>query len=109
MESLPEKTTNKATVISALAIHAAIKANDSLSLKFIGETAGRHDQAVELFKQMVMKGFVPPEAAGLRDKLEMMVKRKSDADYHSKFFSLRDARGYIATAKSLIELARRLI
>ncbi|RLJ03034.1 MAG: hypothetical protein DRP11_01875 [Candidatus Aenigmatarchaeota archaeon] len=109
LEKLPERDENKNTVIAALAIHSAIKSCDALSLKYIGRTPSRHDQAVELFKHMVTKGLIPPEYTGLRKKLDMMIKKKSAADYHAEFFSLNDARNFLSIARKLIELAKRLI
>ena len=42
----------------AMAVHAIIKANDALTLKFMNITARRHDDARRLFEDLVKKGFV---------------------------------------------------
>lgn len=41
-----------ATVCCSLAIHAIIRANDALSLKFLGYRATRHDDAAAVFSKL---------------------------------------------------------
>jgi len=60
---LQVETRNKYTVASALAIHAAIKANDSLTTRFLGRVARRHEDAPALFLELV-KEELPPERRG---------------------------------------------
>ncbi len=109
LESLGAKDTNLATVVSALAIHSAIKSNDSLTSQLLRKIAVRHEQAVELFKEMTVRNLIPSEASRLRIPFEQMIRKKSDADYHAKFFSLNDARKFMEDAEKMIKLAEGLV
>lgn len=81
------ETRNKYTVASALAIHAAIKANDPLTTRFLGRVAKRHEDAPALFLELVRKNYLPSEEARHRDTLAEAIREKSAADYHAEFYS----------------------
>lgn len=53
--NLEDKT--KYSVAVSMAIHAVIKANDALTLKFLNITARRHDDARRLFEDLIKKKF----------------------------------------------------
>jgi hypothetical protein len=71
------ETRNKYTVASALAIHAAIKANDSLTTRFLGHVAKRHEDAPELFLELIRRNYLPSEEARHRDTLAEAIMEKS--------------------------------
>ena len=101
------ETRNKYTVASALAIHAAIKANDSLTTRFLGRAAKRHEDAPALFLELVRKNYLPSEEARYRDTLAEAIREKSAADYHAEFFSKKDAESLIRKIRKFVEMAER--
>ena len=101
------ETGNKFTVASALAIHAAIKANDSLTKRFLGRVAKRHEDAPALFTELVKGNYLSSEEARHRDTLAEAMREKSAADYHAEFFSKRDAESLIRKVGKFIEMAEK--
>lgn len=63
---LPEESPNKFTVVCAMAIHSMIKANDALTLKFLGKTAKKHGEASVLFLELIKKGVIEQAYVGMR-------------------------------------------
>lgn len=104
---LPTETKNKYTVASALAIHAAIKANDALTTRFLGRVPRRHEEAPALFLELIKRNHIPAEEARHRDVLSEAVSRKSAADYFAEFFSKRDAGDLLKKVGEFIKMARR--
>ena len=49
------------TVAIAQAIHAIIRSNDALTMRFLGRRSTRHDDAVVLFRELVRTDRIPPE------------------------------------------------
>ncbi len=104
---LEVRTRNKYTVASALAVHAAIKANDSLTTKFLGRVARRHEEAPALFIELVRRNYLSSEEARYRDTLAEAIREKSAADYHAEFFSKRDAESLIKKVGKFIEMVEK--
>jgi len=104
---LSAETRNKYTVASALAIHAAIKANDALTTRFLGRVARRHEEAPALFLELIKRNHIPAEEARHRDVLSEAMSRKSAADYYAEFFSKRDAEDLLKNVGEFIKMARR--
>jgi HEPN domain-containing protein len=104
---LPAETRNKYTVASALAIHAAIKANDALTTRFLGRVPRRHEEAPALFLELIKRNHIPAEEARHRDVLSEAVSRKSAANYYAEFFSKRDAGDLLKKVGEFIRMARR--
>ncbi|MEA1905008.1 MAG: hypothetical protein U9M97_03910 [Candidatus Hadarchaeota archaeon] len=100
-------TRNRYTVASALAVHAVIKANDSLTTRFLGRVARRHEEAPALFIELVRRNYLSSEEARHRDTLAEAIREKSAADYHAEFFSKRDAEGLIRKVEKFIEMAEK--
>jgi hypothetical protein len=104
---LQVETRNKYTVASALAIHAVIKANDSLTTRFLGRVARRHEDAPALFLELVRRNYLPSEEARHRDTLAEAIREKSAADYHAEFFSKWDAEGLIRKVEKFVEMVEK--
>jgi len=104
---LQAETRNKYTVASALAIHAMIKVNDSLTTRFLGRVAKRHEDAPVLFLELIKRDYLPGEEARHRDTLAEAIREKSAADYHAEFFSKRDAKGMIRKVEKFVEMAEK--
>jgi len=104
---LQVETRNKYTVASALAIHAVIKANDSLTTRFLGRVAKRHEDAPALFLELIRRNYLPSEESRHRDTLAEAIREKSAADYHAEFFSKQDAESLIRKVEKFVEMAER--
>jgi len=95
------------TVAVAQAIHSIIRANDALTLKFLGKRAIRHDDAPKLFLDLVRENKIPSRYADARNSvLFPAVQTKSKADYKGEFFSRRDALNWIGKAEMFLKIAK---
>lgn len=90
-----------------MAIHAAIKASDSLTTRFLGRVAKRHEDVPALFLELVRRNYLPSEEARHRDTLAEAIREKSAADYNAEFFSKQDAEGMIRKVEKFIEMAEK--
>jgi hypothetical protein len=88
----------------AQAIHAIIRANDALSLKFLGYKATRHDDAAILFMKIAREGKLPGDAAEFRGLVADAMRDKSGADYGKRSFSYEDAKRYVERTEDFIKL-----
>src|SRR5205807_8646327 len=57
------------TVAIAQSIHALIKANDALSMRFLGRRSTRHEDAAIMFGRLIKQNKVDPKYAQLRPVL----------------------------------------
>ncbi len=80
----------KYSVAVAMLIHAVIKANDALSVKFLATTARRHDEARRLFEDIIKKNVIKAEYASYKDIIQEAIIMKAKADYRGSFFSKND-------------------
>ena len=71
----------KHTVAVAQSIHALIKANDALTMKYLGKRSTSHEGASILFGDLVKRRKIDPKFAGLRKLLTRAAAEKSDFDY----------------------------
>lgn len=95
------------TVCIAQAIHSIIKANDALAIKYLGETAKRHDDAPELFQKLIVRDKIPPEEASYRDIIMKAVHEKTKFNYKGAYASKRDAQKWINDAEKFLNLAKK--
>src|SRR3989344_5123895 len=70
-----------ANVCCAQAIHAVIRANDALSMKFLSHKPPRADGAPIGFGKLVRRGKPPRQGAEFKDLVGYSMKDKSGADY----------------------------
>lgn len=101
-----EKDTEVANVCCAEAIHAIIRANDALSMKFFGMKATRHDDAAIIFVKLIKQGKLPKGAETFKDIVASAMRDKSGADYGKGSFSREDALWYLTQAESFIAMAK---
>ena len=99
----------RANVACAQSIHAIIRANDALSLKFLGVKASRHDDLPGVFSKIVRQGSLKPEDARFSNLLYKAVADKSGADYGKKSFSIADAEKYVGAAQDFVSMAKARI
>lgn len=97
----------KYTVVVAQVIHSIIKANDALTRQFLDKTATRHDEAPELFLELIRANKIPAKYADLRKTILIpAVKTKSQADYRGLGVSRADAENWIRLAEKFLAAAK---
>ncbi len=69
------------TVVAAQCIHALIRANDALTMRYLGRRSTRHEDAALLFGELVRQHKIPARYADLRGLLVRAVSEKSEYDY----------------------------
>ena len=81
---------DKYSVGVAMLVHSVIKANDSLTFKFMNVTAKRHDDARRLFEDLIKKNFIKAEYANHKNTIQDAINNKAKAEYRISFFSKND-------------------
>lgn len=100
--ALAESGEGAANVCCALAIHAIIRANDALSLRFLRAKGTRHDDAPAMFSKALQQGKLKSENRRFLRLLQKAMSDKSGADYGKKAFSRADARKYVEDAAEFV-------
>ncbi|NYZ74088.1 hypothetical protein H0O00_03015 [Candidatus Micrarchaeota archaeon] len=98
-----------ANVCCALAIHAIIRANDAIALKFLRVKATRHDDAPTMFSKLLEQGKIKSENRHFLRLLQKAMMDKSGADYGKRVFSYETARQYVEDAGGFVATVRALI
>lgn len=99
----------RANVCCAQAIHAIIRTNDALSLKFLGHKATRHDDAAVIFAKLFREGKLPDSAKEFKNLVANAMRDKSGADYGKASFSVEDAKEYAEQAESFLAMAKDVL
>ena len=98
------------TVMVAQSIHSIIRTNDSLTIKFLGKQAIRHEDSPRMFLDMITGNKIPPQYSGLRkDILLPSVQTKSQADYKGTAFSKKEALSRMAKAERFLKAAKECL
>lgn len=97
----------RSNVCCAQAIHAIIRANDALSLKFLGYKSTRHDDAVVVFMKVSSK--LPEGAMEFRSLIADAMRDKSGADYGKSSFSYEGARKYTERTGHFIGMVKDVL
>lgn len=104
----PER--EKYTVAVAMAIHSIIKANDALTVKFMNKRAERHDEAPELFRQLVQFNKIPAKFSDLRlSVLTPAIQTKSKADYKGLEAGKSDAERRVRNADKFLNAVKECL
>ena len=104
------KETERFTVVVAMCVHAVIRANDALTTKFLKKKAFRHDEAPELFMELVRKRIISNEDRGLRDEiLGPAVQIKSGVDYRGQRVNNLKAAEWIASAEKFLKVTEKYL
>lgn len=96
-------------VCCAEAIHALIRANDALSLKFLGHKPTRHDDAAITFAKLSREGKLPAGAARFKDLISNAMRDKSGADYGKSSFAYEDALEYVEQTEGFIAMVKGVV
>ncbi|MEW6035081.1 MAG: hypothetical protein AB1529_00570 [Candidatus Micrarchaeota archaeon] len=99
----------RVNVCCAQAIHAIIRANDALSLKFLGHKATRHDDAAIFFSKIVRQGKLPENAAEFKNLIAQAMRDKSGADYGKGSFSCKDAQKYVEQTGHFVMMVKDVL
>ena len=110
-ESLKGSTKDNelANVCCAEAIHAVVRANDALSLKFFRIKATRHDDAAVIFAKLVKQGKLQKGAERFMDLVASAMRDKSGADYGKGAFSFDDASWYVKQTEEFIAMVKEAL
>lgn len=95
-----------ANVCCAQAIHAIIRANDAISMKFLSHKATRHDDAAIIFAKLVREKKLPEGAQRFLDLIADAIRDKSGADYGKSSFSRTDAQEYISRTEQFMAMVK---
>ncbi len=95
---------DKYNVAIAMCIHAIIKANDALTIKFLNVTAKRHDDARRLFEELIKRNVIKSEHAPYKQIIQEAINHKSDAEYKGSFFSKNDFERISDKAEKFIKM-----
>ena len=98
-----------ANVCCAQAIHAIIRANDALALKFLGCKPTRHDDAAVVFAKLVREGKLPEKAVMFKSLVADAMRDKSGADYGKSSFSCEDAGKYAERTEHFIVMVKGVL
>lgn len=104
--ALAEEDESAATVCCALAIHAIIRANDAVTIKFLQIKSTRHDDASALFSKLIKQGKLPAEDKNFVSLLTRATADKSGADYGKSVFGYGDAKQYVEEAQEFISVMK---
>lgn len=95
----------KYAVAVSMAIHSILKANDALTMKFMGLTARRHDDARRLFEELVKKNFIKAQYADYKHIIQDAINNKAKAEYRGGFFSKSDFESMKRDADKFLKMA----
>jgi len=104
-----EENDASANVCCAQAIHAIIRANDALSLKFLGHKATRHDDAAVMYGRLARERKLPEGAKNFWELVSNAMRDKSGADYGKRLFSLENAKKYVEQTEQFIAMAKNTL
>ncbi len=110
-EGLAEAEDDQAVtnVCCAQAIHALIRANDALSIKFLGHKSTRHDDAAIVFAKLLREGKMPAGTERFKNLISGAMRDKSGADYGKSSFAHEDARDYVEQTEQFIAMAKDVL
>ena len=94
-------------VAVAQCAHSLIRANDSLTIKFLGRKALRHDDTFPLFKELITGNHINPEYSRYQDVLKKWIKgEKPKAEYREKEYFKRDATTAFRDAEKFLKMCK---
>ena len=104
-----EEDDASANVCCSQAIHAVIRTNDALSLKFLGHKPTRHDDTAIVFAKLVREGKIPDRAKPFKDLIADAMRDKSGADYGKQSFSYENAQKYVERTEQFVSAIRDVL
>jgi len=106
---IAEEEEGAANVCCALAIHAIIRANDALCLKFLNIKPTKHDDIPHIFESIIKEGKIEKGNVRFIKLLERVKSDKSVADYGKKTFRYKEAKDYVDRAEEFVSAIKGYI
>jgi len=106
---IAEDEEEAANVCCSLAIHAIIRANDALTLKYENKKPTKHDDVPHIFKEIINKKSIGKENIRFVRLLEKAMEDKSGADYGKREFSYEEAKKYVDNAEEFVSAMKGYI
>ena len=97
------------TVAIAQSIHALIKANDALTMRFLGRRSTRHEDAAAMFGTLIKQDKVPPKYAHLRSLLTRAIAAKPEYDYKGTEAGQEEAKRWVREVAEFIKIAGEIL
>jgi len=97
------------TVAVAQSIHSLIKANDALTMKYLGKRSSRHEEAAVLFGDLIKKGKISPKFADLRKLLIRAAAEKSNYDYKGNEASEKTASSWLREVGKFLKVVHEIL
>ncbi|MCJ2670134.1 MAG: hypothetical protein LN416_06460 [Candidatus Thermoplasmatota archaeon] len=92
-----------------MTIHAMIRANDALTVRYLGRRSTRHEDAGRMFGELLRRNKIPAEYAGLRNVLMRAVSEKSEYDYKGTEVGSRVAKRWVREARRFIDAVKEML
>ena len=103
------KGLSRFTVAVAQSIHALIKANDALTMRFLSRRSTRHEDAALMFGTLVKQNKIDPKYSGFRALLTKASAEKSEYDYKGTEVGQEEAKKWIRDAEKFTKSVRELL
>ena len=97
------------TVSVAQSIHALIKANDALTMRFLKRRSTRHEDASVLFGELVKHSKIDARYASLRALLVKASAEKSKYDYRGIDVGQNEAERWLGHVEEFVDCARGIL
>jgi|SRR3989344_5701043 len=107
--SLEKNNSDTYSVAVAMLIHAILKANDTLTQKFLEKTPQKHDDARKFFDEMIKKGLISATYSQYSQTIQEAVEDKRDAEYKITYFSKSDYEDLERKAEKFIKMVEGII
>lgn len=99
----------KYSIAIAMLVHAILKANDALTTKFLNKTAKKHDNAKDLFDEMIRKNNINAEYAHYKSTIQEAINNKAKAEYKIAFFSKRIYEDLERKAEKFLGMVEKIV
>lgn len=100
---------DKYSVATAMLVHAILKANDALTTKFLKKTAKKHDDAKDLFDDMIKNKDINAQYASYKSTIQEAINNKSKAEYKVSFFSKKSYTDFERKAEKFLQMVENHI
>jgi len=97
------------TVAVAQSIHALIKANDALTMKYLGRRSTRHEDAAVLFGDLIRQHKIDSKFADQRKLLTRAMAEKSDYEYKGTEVSKATASRRLRDVERFLDIVRGIL
>jgi len=86
-----------------------IRANDALTVRFLRRRSTRHEDAGQLFGDLIKQNKIAPKHADLRKLLVRASAEKADYDYKGTAVGKDGAARWIREADRFIQIAKEIL